>query len=59
MVSFKNLYDTYIKSNNYGKYSKIEYHEKVFDPNLYFRYSGKIYKKCQRKWRFRKPILHF
>ena len=23
MVSFKNLYDTYIKSNNYGKYSKI------------------------------------
>jgi len=42
-----------------GKYSKIEYHEKVFDPNMYFRYSGKIYKKCQRKWRFRKPILHF
>ena len=24
MVSFKNLYDTYIKSNNYGKYSKID-----------------------------------
>ena len=42
-----------------GKYSKIEYLEKEFDPNMYFRYSGKIYKKCQRKWRFRKPILHF
>ena len=24
MVSFKNLYDTYIKSNNYGKYSKLD-----------------------------------
>ncbi|MDD6224151.1 MAG: ankyrin repeat domain-containing protein [bacterium] len=23
IISFKNLYDTYIKSNNYGKYSKI------------------------------------
>ena len=24
MVSFKHLYDTYIKSNNYGKYSKLD-----------------------------------
>ena len=24
MVSFMNLYDTYIKSSNYGKYSKID-----------------------------------
>jgi hypothetical protein len=24
MVSFKNLYDTYIKSSNYGKYSKLD-----------------------------------
>ena len=37
-----------------GKYNKIECHEEHFDENQYFRYSGKIFKKCTRKWRFRK-----
>lgn len=40
-----------------GKYAKIEYHGKDFDPNLYFRYSGHVYKKCPRKWRFRKANI--
>lgn len=31
IVSFKNLYDTYIKSNNYGKYSKIMNLETIID----------------------------
>ena len=37
-----------------GKYYKIECVEKNFDPNLYFRYSGHVFKKCLRNWRFRK-----
>ena len=40
-----------------GKYNKIECHETNFDPKLYFRYSGKVFKKCQRKWRFRKDNI--
>ena len=31
VVSFKNLYDTYIKSNRYGKYSKINNLEVILD----------------------------
>ena len=37
-----------------GKYSKIECKEKDFDPDKYFRYSGHVFKKCARKWRFKK-----
>ena len=37
-----------------GKYSKEEYSKKEFDTNDYFCYSGKIFKKCTRKWRFKK-----
>ena len=31
VISFKNLYDTYIKSNNYGKYSKLTNLEIILD----------------------------
>lgn len=31
IVSFKNLYDTYIKSNNYGKYTKLTNLEMILD----------------------------
>ena len=31
VVSFKNLYDTYIKSNKYGKYSKLTNLEMIMD----------------------------
>lgn len=40
-----------------GKYTKIECTEKDFDPKLYYRSSGKIFKQCQRKWRFRRNII--
>ena len=36
------------------KYSKIECNEKNFDSDKYFRYSGHVFKKCPRKWRFKK-----
>lgn len=31
LSSFKNLYETYIKSNNYGKYSKLNNYTLIFD----------------------------
>ena len=31
IYSFKNLYETYIKSNNYGKYSKLSNLETILD----------------------------
>ncbi len=31
LYSFKNLYETYIKSNNYGKYSKLSNYVLIFD----------------------------
>ncbi|MEG1986895.1 MAG: hypothetical protein RR047_00305 [Bacilli bacterium] len=31
IISFKNLYDTYVKSNNYGKYSKLTNLEIILD----------------------------
>ena len=40
-----------------GKYSKEEYLKKDFDSKQYFRYSGKIFKQCQRKWRFKKERI--
>ena len=40
-----------------GKYNKIECHEELYDPDTYFRYSGKILKKCQRKWRYKKDNI--
>lgn len=40
-----------------GKYNKIECHEELYDPDKYFRYSGKILKKCQRKWRYKKDNI--
>ena len=40
-----------------GKYSKEEYLKKDFDTKQYFRYSGKIFKQCQRPWRFKKERI--
>ena len=43
-----------VLSNVEEKYSKIECNEKNFDSDKYFRYSGHVFKKCPRKWRFKK-----
>ncbi len=38
-----------------GKYEKIEYTGKgEYDKDAYFLYAKHVYKKCKRKWRFRK-----
>lgn len=40
-----------------GKYYKIECHDDLYDPDKYFRYSGKVFKKCQRNWRYKKDYI--
>lgn len=40
-----------------GKYIKIPGNEADFNPDQYFRYSGHVFKKCPRKWRFKKDNI--
>ena len=40
-----------------GKYIKIERRDESFDEKVHFRYSKHDYRKCQRKWRFRKEHI--
>ena len=51
--------EEHFRKNKKGKYEKVplEQTPEIWNDNVYFRSSGKIYKRCQRPWRFKKERI--